>query len=273
MNNLEQKYQKQVKDIQDSHRRIYTELINNNKELEKEIKSLRSENETNKGKKLSNSDYNKKLEEINEEKEKYRKLEEALKTEKENQIKEITEKYTKEKEDLKKKMADIEKNLREAEGKRGVLLLELEKEKAKWDIEKDNLQTKCQEYNDRIITLEKKNENLLRDNEKLKNEKYQLRTRGYKANDYKLGSHFGTTVGTKKFDYASSYNNAMISALDKNNKEDSKEKEKEISEKPSKVTPTSNNKTTTVNTGNKTIGTGNATKTVNERKEMTRKNK
>ena len=218
MNNLEQKYQKQVKDIQDSHRRIYTELINNNKELEKEIKSLRSE-------------------------------------------------------DLKKKMADIEKNLREAEGKRGVLLLELEKEKAKWDIEKDNLQTKCQEYNDRIITLEKKNENLLRDNEKLKNEKYQLRTRGYKANDYKLGSHFGTTVGTKKFDYASSYNNAMISALDKNNKEDSKEKEKEISEKPSKVTPTSNNKTTTVNTGNKTIGTGNATKTVNERKEMTRKNK
>ena len=201
------------------------------------------------------------------------KLEEALKTEKENQIKEITEKYTKEKEDLKKKMADIEKNLREAEGKRGVLLLELEKEKAKWDIEKDNLQTKCQEYNDRIITLEKKNENLLRDNEKLKNEKYQLRTRGYKANDYKLGSHFGTTVGTKKFDYASSYNNAMISALDKNNKEDSKEKEKEISEKPSKVTPTSNNKTTTVNTGNKTIGTGNATKTVNERKEMTRKNK
>ena len=273
MSNLEQKYQKQLKELNNNHSRIVNELINSKKGLENEIKALRSENQNKKQKTTNDNEYNKKLEEINLEKEKYQKLEEALKLEKDKQIQDLTANFTKEKENLKNKIADIEKNLREAEGKRGVLLLELEKEKAKWDIEKDNLQTKCQEYNDRIITLEKKNENLLRDNEKLKNEKYQLRTRGYKANDYKLGSHFGTTVGTKKFDYASSYNNAMISALDKNNKEDSKEKEKEVSEKPSKVTPTSNNKTTTVNTGNKTIGTGNATKTVNERKEMTRKNK
>ena len=74
INNLEQKYQKQVKDIQDSHRRIYTELINNNKELEKEIKALRLENETNKNKKTNNTELNKKMEEINQEKEKYKKI-------------------------------------------------------------------------------------------------------------------------------------------------------------------------------------------------------
>ena len=95
--------------------------------------------------------------------------------------------------------------LREAEGKRGVLLLELEKEKAKWDIEKDNLNTKCQELNDKVNSLEKKNETLLRENEKLKNEKNVLRSRGYTKNpEFKFGSHLsGTTIGSKKYDYRS----------------------------------------------------------------------
>ena len=74
INNLEQKYQKQVKDIQDSHSRIYSELINNNKELEKEIKILRAENEAQKNKKTNNTELNKKIDEINQEKEKYKKL-------------------------------------------------------------------------------------------------------------------------------------------------------------------------------------------------------
>ena len=58
--------------------------------------------------------------------------------------------------------------MREAEGKRGALLLELEKEKAKWNIEKDNFLNKSQELNDKIKELEKKNESLLRENERLK---------------------------------------------------------------------------------------------------------
>ena len=111
INNLEQKYQKQVKDIQDSHRRIYTELINNNKELEKEIKALRLENETNKNKKTNNTELNKKMEEINQEKEKYKKMEDSLKIEKDKQIKELNAKNSQEKEALKKKIAEIEKKI------------------------------------------------------------------------------------------------------------------------------------------------------------------
>ena len=52
INNLEQKHQKQIKDMQDGHNRIYSELTNNNKELEKEIKALRIENENTKNKKI-----------------------------------------------------------------------------------------------------------------------------------------------------------------------------------------------------------------------------
>ncbi len=212
INNLEQKHQKQIKDMQDGHNRIYSELINNNKELEKEIKALRIENENTKNKKNNNSELTKRLEEINQEKEKYRKIEESLKEEKEKQINELNSNFEKEKNALKKKITETEKSLREAEGKKGALLLELEKEKAKWNIEKDNLITKNQELNDRISTIEKKNENLLRENEKLRNEKNMLRSRGYNKNNDSKFSHIGT--GTRKYEYSGNYKNAMFKVLD-----------------------------------------------------------
>lgn len=120
INNTEQKYQKQIKDIQDNHNRLYTQLINDKKELEKEIKALRIENENTKNKKNNNSELTKKIEEMNQEKEKYRKIEDSLKEEKDKQISELNSNFDKEKNSLKKKIADIEKNLREAEGKEGL---------------------------------------------------------------------------------------------------------------------------------------------------------
>ena len=110
------------------------------------------------------------------------------------------------------------------------MLLELEKEKAKWNIEKDNLISKCQELNDKMTTLEKKNENLLRENEKLKNEKNMLRSRGYnKNNESRYISHI---TGRSKFDNSSnnSYKSAMFKALGEYSEEKS-----ETSDKSSKV--------------------------------------
>ena len=79
--------------------------------------------------------------------------------------------------------------MREAEGKRGALLLESEKEKAKWDIVKDNLYGKVSELNEKIASMEKKNETLLRENERLKNEK---RNRVYnKTGESRFTSHLG----------------------------------------------------------------------------------
>ena len=80
---------------------------------------------------------------------------------------ELASTYENEKNMYKKRIAEVEKNLREAESKKGTLLLELEKEKAKFNIEKDN-----------FSRLEKKNESLLRENEKLRNEKNMLRRAG-----------------------------------------------------------------------------------------------
>ena len=176
--NMETKYQKQVKDIQDSHNKLYTELLSHNKELEKENKTLRLENEMTKNKNFNPADLTKKLELINKENEKLLQNENTLKEEQDKKMTELTSNYEKEKNMYKKRIAEIEKNLRDAEGKKGSLLLEYEKEKAKWNIEKDNLESKYSELNDKYKHLENKNESLLRENEKLRNEKNMLRRAG-----------------------------------------------------------------------------------------------
>ena len=160
---------------------------------------------------------------MNQEKEKYRKFEDSLKEEQDKKIAEINANYEKEKNNYKKKIAEIEKSLREAEGKRGALLLESEKEKAKWDIEKDNLYNKVSELNDRITSLEKKNEGLLRENERLKNEKNMLRNRG-KNNDTIFTSHLGSGLRSKLDN--SIYRTSMMKALGDNSDDKSETSEK-----------------------------------------------
>ncbi len=68
-------------------------------------------------------------------------------------------------------MTDLENRLREVEGKRGAMLLEYEKDKAKWSLEKDHFNSKTGELQENVERLEKKIETLLRENEKLKNDK------------------------------------------------------------------------------------------------------
>jgi hypothetical protein len=209
VSNLEQKFNKQIKDLQENHNKLYTELLNHSKDLEEELKIARKENMENKDKKNTNNELAQKIEEINAENEKYRKNEDILKEEQDKKIVEINTNFDKEKQGYKNKIAEIEKNLREAEGKRGALLLELETEKAKWNIEKDNLINKYQELNEKMVSLEKKYENILRENEKLKNEKTMLRRN--KNTESRFTSHLG--LGKKNFESGSAYKNAMFKVL------------------------------------------------------------
>ena len=230
--NIEQKYQKQVKDLQDNHNKLYSELLSHNKELEKDIKALRLENDIAKNKNFNPSDLAKRLELFNKEKEKLLlKNENSLKEEQDKKISELIIGFEKEKENLKKRIADLEKNLREAEGKKGSLLLELEKEKAKWNIEKDNLNTKYSELNDKMTLLEKKYENILRENEKLRNEKNMLRRAGATTTGkYSLmlrdgGNTLGSSIiGNLKlnkgnFGLGQSYKTSMLKVLEKESQE------------------------------------------------------
>ena len=174
----------------------------------------------------------KRLELINKENEKLLKNENSLKEEQDKKVSELILGFEKEKENLKKRIADLEKNLRETEVKKGALLLELEKEKAKWNIEKDNLVTKYSELNDKLLRLEKKNENLLRENEKLRNEKNMLRRAGATTTGkYSLmlrdgGNTLGSSIignlgiGNKSsFGLSQNFKNSLLRVMEKESQE------------------------------------------------------
>ena len=124
----------------------------------------------------------------------------------------------------------MEKNLREAEGKKDSLLLE--KEKDKWNIEKDNLVSKYSELNDKLTKLEKKNESLLRKNEKLRNEKNMLRRAGATTTGkYSLmlrdgGNTLGSSIignlgiwSKTNFTLNQNLKNSMLRVMDKESQE------------------------------------------------------
>ena len=72
-------------------------------------------------------------------------------------------------------MNELESKVREIEGKRGALLLEYERDKAKWSLEKDHLNTKAIELQENIDRYEKKLDKLVRENEKFKTDKNTIK--------------------------------------------------------------------------------------------------
>ncbi len=166
----EKKYNSEIKELKENHQKLYSDLLNLNKDLERELKALNLQQEL-RGKSLDPSAISKRISELLEVQERMKRDLDDARREKEIKITEIQSMCDREKEILKVKINDIENRLREVEGKRGQLMLEYEKDKAKFSLEKDHLDSKNKELQDTLDRLEKKVENLLRENEKLKNDK------------------------------------------------------------------------------------------------------
>jgi len=76
-----------------------------------------------------------------------------------NQVLETQRKCDQEKETLRMKVFEIEQKLKESENKRQMFVFELEKEKTRWNIEKDRLISKQNEFLEQIDKLEMKRQN------------------------------------------------------------------------------------------------------------------
>lgn len=76
----------------------------------------------------------------------------------------------KERENYKQKLRDTEGKGTKVEAKQTELILNHEKERAKWEHEKSYLLSQKEDAQDHSQRLEKRVENLLRENEKLKND-------------------------------------------------------------------------------------------------------
>lgn len=73
----------------------------------------------------------------------------------------------KERENFKLRVHELEFKAKEADSKRSALIFEFEKERAKWALERDHLINQKNDAVEMIQRLERKKENLLKENQKL----------------------------------------------------------------------------------------------------------
>ena len=95
---------------------------------------------------------------------------EVLKNERENKIMENQKVLDRERENYRQRMNEWEQKVKESEMKRSQLIFEQEKERARWNVDKDHLLAQKNEVQDQLEKSERKKEFLMRDNERLKND-------------------------------------------------------------------------------------------------------
>jgi len=76
----------------------------------------------------------------------------------------------KDKEMFKQRVAEAEKKAKESDAKRTQMIFDMEKEKARWQMEYDNIVTQKRELEDIIANLERRKDLLFKENERLKAE-------------------------------------------------------------------------------------------------------
>lgn len=169
INKMEKDYKDQINKLQDNHDKYVKELMDKNKELEAKNHSLQEKYE------LSYRDVNsstKNLEKrLNEfEQRDSLQVEEIhkLKQERDRMLIDRQSAVDKEKEVYKAKLSEIEMKYKLSESEKGSLRFEIEKQQSKFNTEKDMLESNKNELQDAIARLEKRNETLVAQNEKLK---------------------------------------------------------------------------------------------------------
>lgn len=95
---------------------------------------------------------------------------EQLKIEREAKMLEHQNQLDQQSDLFKQKIAELEQRCKESENKRNSLLFDHEKEKAKWVFDREHMIAQKNDLSEQLEKIEKKKEQLLRENEKLKNE-------------------------------------------------------------------------------------------------------
>jgi len=169
---LEQKYNAKIKELNEIHQRSYNEVMQKNKQLEKEMKEMEEKILLEQRIKLTESStLEKRATEALHNLSKVSKELDEIKADRDRRMLEYQKMYEKERENYKVKLQEIEAKYIEADRKRSSMLIEFEKERAKWSLEKDHLIVQKNEAQEIIAVLEKKKENLIIENDKLKSER------------------------------------------------------------------------------------------------------
>jgi phage shock protein A len=104
---------------------------------------------------------------------------ENLRAEKERKSKEVMDINVLERENMRGRATEMEKKMKDAESAKAQMYLELEKERSKWQMERDHLLAAKNEALENFEAMQNKQEMLLRENERLKGDK--ARSRGMQS--------------------------------------------------------------------------------------------
>lgn len=171
LNEIEKKYQMHLNELQEAHQTIYSNMVGHNQDLEKELKNLSLQAELRHKTYTDPNVINKKISDLIEVQDRLRKELEENKRDKDKKLSEYQALVEREKEIFKYKITDTENKCREVETKRALMIVEYEKERAKWSLEKDHLLSSISELQETIDRLQKKVESLIRENEKIRGDK------------------------------------------------------------------------------------------------------
>lgn len=168
---------------------LYDEKI---RKLEKELRIFQDNTMLEKQGNMGNQYLNeKKFTELLENEKKLMKEIEGLKNERESKVAEYQRLLEKDRENYRVKINEWEQKIKDSEKKRSQLIFEQEKERAKWNMDKDNLIAHKGEMQDHVEKLERKKEFLVKDNERLKNDVKNKRMMG---SQYLGNSNVGTAL-------------------------------------------------------------------------------
>lgn len=168
---IEQKYTTVIQECNDKHNHQTFEFHEKISKLEREVK-LKDEKNAVELENKSNlqSLYEKKMSEMGEGKSKLEYDLEAAKDQADFRIGEYKESFEKEKDKWKGKVHEHEVKNRDGESRRTALIFEHEKERTRWNLEKEHLINQKNDVLESLDKLEKKKETYLRENERLRNE-------------------------------------------------------------------------------------------------------
>jgi chromosome segregation ATPase len=196
INKMEKDYKDQINKLQENHEKYVQDLMDKNKDLEAKNHSLQEKYE------LSYRDVNSSTKNLEKRMNEYEQRDslqveeiQKLKQERDRMLVDRQFAIDKEKEVYKAKINDVEKKFKISESDKGSLRFEIEKQQSKFNTEKDMLESNKSELHENIARLEKRNETLVAQNEKLKEKNKNSRKFSKYGGGANTSSYLDTSQG------------------------------------------------------------------------------
>lgn len=168
---LEQRYTAQIQDLKDQHKSVVESLKEKSRALEKEVRRLEQVNYEHMNHKAGSGLFQEKK--IAEMLEKEKRLQDELvltKAASDKATVALQKEFDKEREDWRRRLMEHDLRIKNLDNEKKLMFFDMEKQKTRWNLEKDQLISSKTEFLESLDRLKKQKEVLARENEKLKSD-------------------------------------------------------------------------------------------------------